>query len=192
MLTNNEVFSWIVLPLLIFMARICDVTIGTIRIIFVARGRKICAMLLGFCEVLIWLVAIGQIMKNLNNFVCYIAYAGGFALGNFIGSTLKEKLAMGIVIQIITCHDGEQLIIGLKQAGYGVTSVSAQGAFGPVSIVYTVIHRSDLNKVVAIIDCFNPKAFYSVADVRSVKAGVFPLRDTSVLRRQFPTFMKRK
>jgi uncharacterized protein YebE (UPF0316 family) len=193
MFANSEVFSWIILPLLIFCARICDVTIGTIRIIFVARGRKVFASLLGFCEALIWLLAIGQIMKNLNNSACYIAYAGGFALGNYVGITLEEKLAMGIVVvRIITRQSGAGLISGLKEAGYGVTSVDAQGALGPVHIIYTVIRRSDLNAVVEIIERFNPKAFYSVEDLRSVKAGVFPDKGSSVTRQYFPANGKRK
>jgi uncharacterized protein YebE (UPF0316 family) len=192
MFANSEVFSWIILPLLIFCARVCDVTIGTVRIIFVARGRKVFASLLGFCEALIWLLAIGQIRKNLNNFACYIAYAGGFALGNFVGISLEEKLAMGIVVvRIITRQPGVELISGLKEAGYGVTSVDAQGVMGSVHIVYTLIRRSDLHTVVEIIERFNPKAFYSVEDIRSVKAGVFPAK-SSLVTHYFPANGKRK
>ncbi|HYH03608.1 MAG TPA: DUF2179 domain-containing protein [Bacillota bacterium] len=193
MLTNAEVFSWIVLPLLIFLARICDVTIGTIRIIFVSRGQKIFASLLGFCEVLIWLVAIGQIMKNLNNFACYIAYAGGFALGNYIGIALEAKLAMGVVlVRIITRHDGNELIAYLKEAGYGVTSIDAKGAIGPVHVVYTVIKRTALAEVVEIIHRFNPKAFYSVEDIRTVKEGVFPTKQPSMIGQYLPVYGKRR
>ena len=79
---NPEIFTWVVLPGLIFLARICDVTIGTLRIIFVSKGLKLWASFFGFFEVLIWLVAIGQIMQNLNNVYCYIAYAAGFASGS--------------------------------------------------------------------------------------------------------------
>ncbi|HOQ05094.1 MAG TPA: DUF5698 domain-containing protein, partial [Anaerohalosphaeraceae bacterium] len=89
---NSFWFAWIVLPLLIFIARIADVTIGTIRLIFVARGMKILAPLAGFFEVLIWLVVIGQIMRHLANPLCYIAYAAGFAAGNYIGMMLVDRL----------------------------------------------------------------------------------------------------
>jgi len=172
---DSEVFTWVILPLLIFFARICDVTIGTIRIIFVSRGQKLLASSLGFVEVLIWLVAIGQIMQNLNNFLCYIAYAGGFAMGNFNGITIEEKLAMGVlVVRIIIKKDAAQLVEHLKNAGFGVTNIDAQGTTGPVNVIYTVIKRSDLHQVVEMIRQFNPKAFYSIEDVRNVNQGVFP------------------
>ncbi|HER42916.1 MAG TPA: hypothetical protein ENO08_00460, partial [Candidatus Eisenbacteria bacterium] len=82
---DSELFKWVVLPLLIILARVIDVTIGTIRIVFVSRGHKVIAPILGFFEVLIWLLAIGQIMRNLSNFMCYIAYGTGFALGTYMG-----------------------------------------------------------------------------------------------------------
>lgn len=193
MLTNAEVFSWVILPLLIFLARICDVTIGTIRIIFVSRGQKVFASLLGFCEVLIWLVAIGQIMKNLNNVACYIAYAGGFAMGNYIGIALEGKLAMGVVlVRIITRQDGNELIACLREAGYGVTSIDAKGAIGPVHVIYTVIKRTSLGEVVEIIHRFNPKAFYSVEDIRTVREGVFPEKQPSMIGQCFPVYGKRR
>jgi len=172
---NSEIFTWVILPALIFMARICDVTIGTIRIIFVSRGNKTAASFLGFFEVLIWLIAIGQIMKNLNNVFCYFAYAGGFAMGNFIGITLEEKLAMGVlVVRIITRKDATQLFEELKEEGFGITMLDARGATGPVHIIYTVIKRSALPRVVEMIKTFNPKAFYSIEDVKTVNSGVFP------------------
>ncbi|HEY8463067.1 MAG TPA: DUF2179 domain-containing protein [Bacillota bacterium] len=193
MLTNAEFFSWFVLPLLISVARICDVTIGTIRIIFVSRGQKIFASLLGFFEVLIWLIAIGQIMQNLNNFACYIAYAAGFAMGNYIGITIEAKLAMGVVmVRIITSHDGSSLITHLKEAGYGVTSIDAKGAIGPVHIIYTVIKRNALNEVVQMIHQFNPKAFYAIEDVRTVREGVFPAKQPSFTGQYWPVYGKRR
>ena len=82
---DSELFKWVLLPLLIVIARVIDVSIGTIRIVFVSRGHKIIAPVLGFFEVLIWLLAIGQIMRNLSNFMCYIAYGTGFALARSSG-----------------------------------------------------------------------------------------------------------
>lgn len=193
MFENFEVFSWVILPFLIFLARICDVTVGTIRIICVSRGQKFFASLLGFFEVLIWLAAIGQIMQNLNNVACYIAYASGFAMGNFIGITLEEKLAMGILmVRIITPVKGTDLINHLKEAGYGVTSIDANGALGPVNLIYTVIKRSALNDVIQEINRFNSKAFYSVEDIRSVNQGVFPSKESKFVRQRLLRYVKRK
>ncbi|MGE5582863.1 MAG: DUF2179 domain-containing protein [Bacillota bacterium] len=175
---NSALFTWIVLPALIMIARIGDVTIGTIRIIFVSKGKKALASSLGFFEVLIWLIAIGQIMQHLNNFACYIGYAVGFATGNFIGITVEEKLAMGtLVVRIFASNGGAQLIHSLKAAGFGVTAVEGSGATGPVNVIYTFINRRALAEVDRIIKEFNPKAFYCVEEIKSVNAGIFPGRD---------------
>jgi uncharacterized protein YebE (UPF0316 family) len=185
-LFGSETFTYIVLPLLIFLARVCDVTIGTIRIIFVSRGHKFLAPLIGFFEILIWLVAIGKIFQNLNNITCYIAYAGGFAAGNFVGICIEERLAMGtLVIRVITRKGASELITGLRSAGYGATSITAQGGSGAVSVIYSVIKRSNLDDVVAIIKKFNPKAFYSIEDVRFVSEGVFPLNKSGQMKNVF-------
>jgi uncharacterized protein YebE (UPF0316 family) len=130
-LFDNWTFSWIVIPLLIFCARICDVSIGTIRIVFVSRGQKLFAPLLGFFEVLIWLLAIGKIMQNLDNVAAYLSYAGGFATGNFIGLWIEQKLAVGMVIlRVITRKDASVLVSELENRGFGVTSIDARGNEG--------------------------------------------------------------
>ena len=173
---NQEIIHWVVIPLLIFCARIMDVSIGTIRIMLIARGRKLLVPLLGFFEVLIWLLAVRQILNNLDNIATYIGFAGGFATGNYIGMIIEEKLAMGsLVIRVITSKDSSELLRHLNQAGYGVTCVDAQGATGKVNIIFTIVNRRDYLKVIHIINRFNPKAFYSVEDVRSVCEGVFPV-----------------
>ena len=189
---NSGIYIWLILPLTIFLARICDVTIGTIRIIFVSKGQKKVAACLGFFEVLIWIVAIGQIMKNLNNPACYIGYAGGFAMGNFIGITIEGKLAMGMqVIRIFTNYKSAELADSLRRAGFGVTVLDGHGITGPVSLIYTVIKRSSLPEAERIIKELNPKAFYSIEELRSVNAGVFPAQETgysggfNLLRQKF-------
>jgi len=172
---DTAFFSWVILPILIILARIIDVSIGTLRIIFVARGMRYIAPILGFFEVFIWLLAIGQIMRHLDNFVCYIAYGVGFALGNYLGILIEERLAVGVVlVRIITQKDASLLIQTLRQDGYGVTSVEAEGANGRVHIVFTIIQRTFLQQVVAIIQKFNPTAFFTIEDVKSVREGVFP------------------
>jgi uncharacterized protein YebE (UPF0316 family) len=175
-LFDNWTFSWIVIPLLIFCARICDVSIGTIRIVFVSRGQKLFAPLLGFFEVLIWLLAIGKIMQNLDNVAAYLSYAGGFATGNFIGLWIEQKLAVGMVIlRVITRKDASVLVSELENRGFGVTSIDARGNEGPVNIVYSVLKRNALETAIGLVKKMNPKAFYSVEDVRAVSEGIFPL-----------------
>lgn len=163
-----------VLPLLIFFARICDVTIGTLRIIFVSKGQRHIAPFLGFFEVLIWILAISQIMSNLNNFACYIGYAAGFATGNYIGMLVEERLAFGkVLVRVFTTDSGSELVQILNSSGFGATTFQAQGAQGDVSIVYSVINRKDLVDVQKILNQFNPRLFYVVEDIRKVNQGIF-------------------
>ena len=170
-------FTYLILPLAIFVARIFDVTIGTIRIVMVSKGQKVLAPILGFFEVFIWLVAISKIFQNLDNWLCYITYAAGFATGNYIGLMIEEKLAVGIVrIQIVTKMDASNLIAQLRESGYGITHLNAQGSAENVSIIYTVLKRTDVPMVEDIIREFNPNAFYSVEDVKYVNKGIFPLK----------------
>ena len=173
---DSAFFTYLLLPFLIFMARICDVTIGTIRIVMVAKGEKIWAPILGFFEVLIWLIAITRIIQNMDNWICYFAYGAGFATGNYIGLKLEEKLALGIVkIQIITMKDASALIQALKESGYGVTHQEAHGANQEVSVIYSIIKRSEIPKVESIVETYNPNAFYSIEDVKFVNKGIPPV-----------------
>jgi len=178
---DSGIFTYFILPLLIFLARICDVTIGTLRIVMVAKGQKFLAPVLGFFEVLIWIITMSKVVQNLDNCMCYIGYAGGFATGNLIGLLLEEKLALGSVkIQIITQKDAALLIEALKNSGYGITFHDAQGGTEKVSIIHTIINRSAINKVEEIIRNYNPKAFYSIEDVKFVSRGIFPLKPESM------------
>jgi uncharacterized protein YebE (UPF0316 family) len=164
------------LPLLIFAAELSVVTLSTLRIIFVSRGRKYLAPLLGFFEVSIWLFAIGQIMQNLNDLGCYLAFAGGFTFGNFLGVLVEKKLALGsLVVRIITHKDVGELIEDLKAAEYGVTRIDARGATGPVQIVLTVIKRRELDRVLGILRRFDPRVFYSIDDLQSAAEGIAPV-----------------
>jgi uncharacterized protein YebE (UPF0316 family) len=171
--THTPGFNTYLLPVLIFLARIIDVTIGTFRIVMVSKGKKLIAPLLGFFEVVIWVVAIGKIMQNLDNWVNIVFYAAGFATGNYIGLFIEEKVAMGVVkIQIITAKAATDLLSKLKAMGYGITHHEATGASGKVSILYSIVNRSDVPQVIELISTYNPNAFYSIEDVKFVNKGV--------------------
>jgi uncharacterized protein YebE (UPF0316 family) len=172
---NSGFYAWVVLPFLIFAARVIDVSMGTIRVIFISRGLKYLAPVIGFFEILIWLLAIGQIMQNLSNPICYIAYAGGFAMGNFVGISIAEKLSLGVVvIRVITKQDASKLIECLSSADYGVTSIEGQGAAGKVQVVFTIVPRREVSTVIGLVKKFNSKAFYTIEEVGFVESGVFP------------------
>lgn len=170
---HSDIFTYLVLPLLIFLARISDVTIGTLRIVMVAKGQKLIAPLLGFFEVIIWLVAMSKIIQNIDNWVAYIAYGAGFATGNYIGLIIEEKLAVGVVqLQIITRANADNLLSSLKEKGYGITYHEAYGTKEKVAVIYSIIKRSDIKHVIEIICTYNPNAFYSIEDVKFVSKGI--------------------
>jgi uncharacterized protein YebE (UPF0316 family) len=173
------VFAFVIVPLLIFFARVCDMSLDTIRVIFMSKGIQYLPAIIGFFEVIIWLVAIGQVMNNLTNAVCYIAYGAGFATGTFVGMALEEKLSLGLTsVRIITKEDPKELMQFLRSHNYGVTSIDAEGGTGKVKMVFTIIKRQDLQHVVGIVKDFHPNAFYSIEEVKSVAEGVFPERNS--------------
>lgn len=169
--------TWVFIPLMIFFARVSDVTIGTLRIVFVSKGFKFLAPILGFFEVFIWLLAMSKIFQNLDNWLYYVAYSAGFAVGNYIGLLIEERLALGFVnLRIITLASGDALIKRLSTEGFGVTTTEAMGTRGRVNVIYCVIKRSDYKHVAKIILEYNPKAFYTIEDIRFANQGVFPIR----------------
>lgn len=164
---HSAFFSLVIIPLLIFLARITDVSIGTVRIIVVSRGIRALAAILGFFEVMIWLLAIRQIMQNLNNPFNYIAYAAGFAMGNFTGISIERRLLVSnVMVRVITRKDASALTSFLRGNGYGVTTVDAQGMEGPVKMIFTVVNRKNLFEIVEAIKKFNPNAFYTIEEMK--------------------------
>ena len=190
--TGTPIFSWVVLPVLIFLARISDQTIGTLRLIFLSKGQKLLAPFLGFFEVIIWLIAVSQIMKHLDNVLAYIAYGGGFAMGNYIGMVIEEKLSIGtVLIRIIPRKDTSSLIAYLRENNYGVTSVKAEGSRGEVDIVFTIIKRKNIDHVVQIINQYNPNAFYTIEDVRAINEGILSPQRRKTIFDGFPFGLKK-
>ena len=171
---NSDLVTYVILPLFIFLARIFDVSLGTLRIIFVTKGMRNIAPLVGFFEVLIWLLAISRIMQDLDNWLCYIAYAAGFASGNFVGMYLEERLAIGHeMIRVITRKDATNLVQELRGKGYGVTSVKAEGIEGEVAVIYIIARRSMIKEVLDEINRFNPRALYTVESIKYVNKEIF-------------------
>ena len=229
--------SW-VLPLIIFFARVTDVSLGTIRIIAISRGKKGLAAIMGFFEVFVWILVISQILAGLSGLLNFASYAAGYAAGNYVGLILEQQLSMGVVVvrvftrkppskrkkkkkndepppdaadlltapvspapavqesmsstvssvpsvpvplprQIVSgrepppvpekpVYPDESISKALRNRGYGVTRLNARGEFGPVTILYSVVKRRNLNEVLGIIKQEDPVAFYTVEDIRAV------------------------
>ncbi len=174
---DSTIYSWVILPLLIFFTRIVDVSLGTVRIIFINRNLKYYATIIGFFEVLIWLIILRQIFQRLDSPICFIAYAAGFAAGNYVGILIENRISIGkVLIRIITRREADELVSFLSSSGYGLTVVDAQGMTGPVKVIFAIVERVEIKSIVKSINKFNPRAFYSVEDVRFVSEAVTPYR----------------
>ncbi|MDD5566334.1 MAG: DUF2179 domain-containing protein [Candidatus Omnitrophica bacterium] len=164
----QNIFVQIAIPLLIFLARAADVSMAAMRIIFVTRGIRALAAIIGFFEMLIWLVGVTQIMQNLNNPINYIAFAAGFSMGTFVGITIEKRMAIGnLAVQFITDKDPVGLLTYFRANGYGATTIDAQGTSGPVKIIFIIVRRKLLDRTLGIIKKFDPGAFYTIGDVRT-------------------------
>ncbi len=186
-LADIDYYKWIGLPLIIFISRIGDVSLGTLRHVFISKGYKKIVPILGFFEVLIWIVVVKQIMNNVGSVVSYFAWAAGFATGTFVGLKIEEKLALGLqVVRIITNQVSDNLIEAFRKDHHGVTIVDAQGAMGPVKMIFTIVKRKNVENVVKLIQHHNPGAFYSVEDIKDTNQGVFTnKRDKSFFKKAF-------
>ncbi|HOC97193.1 MAG TPA: DUF2179 domain-containing protein [Candidatus Pacearchaeota archaeon] len=168
----GAIFSYVVLPLLIFFARIADVSLGTIRIIFISKGFKVLAFLVGFFEVLIWLLAINQIWSDFSNPWLLLAYAAGFATGNYVGIYLDEKISIGnSMIRIIVIKNSKKLVNELKKNGYQLTVIDGHSADQntEVKMILVVVKRKELKNVLKILKKINPNSFFTIEDIRNVR-----------------------
>ncbi|HNX08402.1 MAG TPA: DUF2179 domain-containing protein [Bacteroidales bacterium] len=191
--SEAPVFTWVILPLLIFCARIFDQSVGTLRMIFVAKGFKKWAPVFAFFEALIWLLAIGEIMKHLDNPLCYIAYAGGYAMGNYVGMLLDEKMSIGnVIIRVMLKSEAADLIIRLRELNYGITVMHAEGATGKVKVLLSIIKRKDLVEFINVLNQYNPQTFYTIEEVRSVNEGVFRTSSKKHIFRSLQMIKKHK
>lgn len=178
-----DVYPWL-LPILIFFGRICDVTLGTLRIIFVSKGERYKAPLIGFFEVFIWIVIISQIFSRANDMIAYLSYAGGYAAGNYVGILIESKIAFGIVLcRVYSRKNGAELVTMLNGLGYGATMLHGSGSVGEVDIIESVIERKNAKNLAKAILNFDKNAFYVIEDVRTKQKGIFTKSRTTILRR---------
>jgi uncharacterized protein YebE (UPF0316 family) len=167
-------WEWI-LPGIIFLAEAVVVTTSTIRVIFISRGKRGLAAVLGFIEISIWLFAISHVMRNLGNPWCMVAFAAGFTLGNYLGVTLERRMALGKTgLRLFSRGNAVPLIRALRDNGFGVTSWRGQGSAGEVEVIQTVIPRRDQHLAEQLIQRHDPGMFYIVEEIHDAESGVFP------------------
>ncbi|HMQ10674.1 MAG TPA: DUF5698 domain-containing protein [Oligoflexia bacterium] len=164
-----------VTPILIFFARLLDMTLDTVRVIYVTRGEKYTAAILGFFQTLIWVFAISQVIANLGGLLNAFAYAAGFSAGTFVGIFVEGKLALGkVMLRLVTRKNSDDLLSVLEEAGYGYTVSKGHGHRGEVSIIYIVVVKKLLKKCMDLIRQNHPRAFISVSDVKEAQEDIMP------------------
>jgi len=160
--------------LAIFIAKIAHVTLGTMRIIYLTRGNSVTAAVIGFFEVIIYLVALSMVITNLDQWTNVIVYGLGFAAGNIVGSKLEEMIAVGYVnVHLITQQNGGTLEEGLREQGYGVTSTPCYGREGLKNSVQVLLKRKELPSFLKTVDSYDPRAVVSIFDTRKIMGGYF-------------------
>lgn len=152
--------------LFIIVARVGDVSLGTIRTIFVVNGRRGIACMLAFFEVLLWVVVVARVITNLNNPLYMISYAIGFALGNYVGMTVERWFAFGEQVVRIFTRDKSRLAEQLREAGYRVTEFEGRGRDGLVHLLFVQTPRRDASRVARTARELDPSCYYVVDDVR--------------------------
>jgi uncharacterized protein YebE (UPF0316 family) len=156
----------------IFALRVSDMTCDTLRMLFVVRGRKGIAWVLGFVQSVIFVIAITSVLQHLDNPLNVIGYAAGFATGNVVGMLIEERLAIGHVkVSIVTQHLGAALSKALRDSGFGVTEIPARGRDGMVSMLSVSVLRRDVSKVEDIVHTTDPESFVISEDVRPLRHG---------------------
>jgi len=160
------------LTLGIFALRLADMALDTIRVLFVVRGRKGLAWVLGFFQSLLFVIAISQVLVNLTNVLSIIGWAAGFATGNVVGMLIEEKMAIGhILFTIISTARGAAIAEELRKNGFAVTEIPARGRGGMVTLLQCNVLRKDMDNVETIVLEADPEAFVTADEVRPIRRG---------------------
>lgn len=157
---------------LIFITRVANMSLDTIRVKMVMRGRKKAAWLLGFVQTVIYVGVLTAVINDLTNILNLVAYAGGFATGNVVGMWVEERLAVGhINLRIISPNLGNAIVKLLREKGYAVTEIPARGKDGAVTLLNASVFRRHVGAVMGIVESVDPQAFMTAEDMRPVRRG---------------------
>ena len=157
---------------LIFVLRLINMTLATMRLVLTVRGRKWVAAIVGFFESFIFVFAIARVVQDLNNIFNMIGYAGGFASGILVGLALERRLAIGFGhVRIISSQRGSEVAAALRKAGYGATELVGRGREGHVSVISSTVRRRDITNVDAVAIAADPACFVTVDEVRPLRRG---------------------
>lgn len=158
----------------IFFARIIDVSLGTVRMILTIRGERYISAVIGFFEIMVYVVALGKVIGSLDEPVKLILYCLGFASGVIVGSWLEGVLALGYQgIQVIMDNDNQELVEQLREEGYAITTWKAEGLSGPKLVLNLVVKRGISLKIAERIREHDEHAFIVFMEPKSFAGGYF-------------------
>jgi uncharacterized protein YebE (UPF0316 family) len=160
-----------ILPLTIFIARIVETSLETIRTVYVARGHKYLAAGIGVGKIAIWLLSTGLVLTNLDNIGGIIAYIAGYGIGTVIGMEIEDRISLGdVIVRIISAKDPGPLMSRLSGMGYGITRLEGSGAFSSsVAVLLMVVPRKALDRLVSLLRTDYPDLLFTIEDIRSMK-----------------------
>jgi len=185
---GEDLLNWIIIPIVIFISRILDVSLDTLKVVFVAQGFKKLAVLSNFLGTLVWIVIVRQVITNMENPIWLVAYALGASTGTYVGLIISDKMAIGKVsIRANIRNNPDKLIKTLRKKGFGVTVVEAHGRTTKSKLLHSVIKAKDIKKYVKTIEANNPKAFYTIENIRSANQGIFTQSEKSFSSRNLIT-----
>ena len=157
---------------LIFILRVGDMSLDTLRVLYVMRGQKGFAWILGFFQAVIFITAITTVLSNLDNLIYIIAYAAGFATGNVVGMIIEERLAQGYShLRIISSRRGNAIAESLRNEGYAATEISGRGKDGTVTSINCSVKRNKIHQIRKLVEDIDIDAFITAEDIRPVHRG---------------------
>lgn len=167
--------------LAIFLLRIVDVSCDTMRVIFAIRGKRVIAASLGFVQALVWIFAVGAAVKHLGSILHVLGYAGGYAMGTFVGVSLEQAIAYGVApVRVVSRTAGVEIANALRDSGHGVTVFPGVGRDGAVEILNSVVQRGHLADVLDIIAAKDNDAFVTVEEPKVLRGGLLATREWRV------------
>lgn len=167
--------------LAIFLLRIVDVSCDTMRVIFAIRGKRVIAASLGFVQALVWIFAVGAAVKHLGSILHVLGYAGGYAMGTFVGVSLEQAIAYGVAtVRVVSRTAGVEIANALRDSGHGVTVFPGVGRDGAVEILNSVVQRGHLAEVLDIIAAKDDDAFVTVEEPKVLRGGLLATREWRV------------
>lgn len=164
--------------LFIFLARVIDMTLGTLRFLLMVRGRRIEASLLGFVEIYVYILALSRVVGSLDNPLNLLFYAAGFAAGTYVGGVVEEGIGLGFLTVEIVCKgcSPQDMAEMLRTEGFGVTVLQGEGREGPIKVLFISLRRKAYRRLMALLDEKDPEAFVTVLDARKAQGGILSYR----------------